>query len=101
MTASEHLTSEEINQHYSAAIDSMDLINRLLDKTVHTLFELNLIKSNVQHLEIMVSKNFWDFRNLEGFKNAISRGNDVLPEGFNDLDQTISEEVNIDPLISV
>ena len=101
MTASEPLTSEEINQHYSAAIDSMDLINRLLNKTVHTLFELNLIKCNVEHLEIMVSKNIWSFRDLEGFKNAISRGNDVLPEGFKDLDQTTIEEVNIDPSISV
>ena len=101
MNTSEPLTSEEINQHYSAAIDSMDLINRLLNKTVHTLFELDLIKRNVQHLEIMVSKNIWSFRDLEGFKNAISRGNDVLPEDFNDLDQTISEEENIDPLISV
>lgn len=101
MTASEPLTSEELNKHYSAAIDSMDLINRLLGKTVHTLFELDLIKRNVQHLEIMVSENIWDFRDLEGFKDAIRRGNDVLPEGFNDLDQAISEEVNIDPSISV
>ena len=101
MTTSETLTSEEINQHYSAAIDSMDLINRLLNKTVHTIHELDLISRNVQHLEIMVSKNIWAFRDLEGFKNAISRGNDVLPEGFKDLDQAISEEVNIDPSISV
>tara|TARA_B100002019_G_C21261127_1_gene596769 strand:- start:300 stop:605 length:306 start_codon:yes stop_codon:yes gene_type:complete len=100
MTTSETPTSEEINKHYSAAIDSMELINNLLNKTVHTMHELDLISRNVQHLEIMVSKNFWDFRDLEGFKNAISRGNDVLPEGFNDLDRTNIQEENIDPPIN-
>ncbi len=100
MSTSETLTTEEIDKHYSAATDSMNVINLLLDKTEHTMHELDIISRNVQHLEIMVSKNFWDFRNLEGFKNAISRGNDVLPEGFNDLDRTNIQEENIDPPIN-
>lgn len=100
MSTSETLTTEEIDKHYSAATDSMNVINLLLDKTEHTMHELDLISRNVQHLEIMVSKNFWDFRNLEGFKNAISRGNDVLPEGFNDLDRMNIQEENIDPPIN-
>ena len=78
MSTSETLTTEEIDKHYSAATDSMNVINLLLDKTEHTTEEIDMIKNNVKHLEIMVAKDFWGSRDLEGFKDVISRGNDFL-----------------------
>ena len=78
MSTSETLTTEEIDKHYSAATDSMNVINLLLDKTEHTTEEIDMIKNNVKHLEIMVPKDFWGSRDLEGFKDVIIRGNDFL-----------------------
>lgn len=78
MSTSETLTTEEIDKHYSAATDSMNVINLLLDKTEHTTEEIDMINNNVKHLEIMVAKDFWGSRDLEGFKDVIIRGNDFL-----------------------
>tara|TARA_A100001201_G_scaffold13521_1_gene16573 strand:+ start:4296 stop:4568 length:273 start_codon:yes stop_codon:yes gene_type:complete len=79
LITSETLTTEEIDKHYSAATDSMVLLNfLLLQKTDHTTEEIDMINNNVKHLEIMVAKDFWGSRDLEGFKDVIIRGNDFL-----------------------
>jgi hypothetical protein len=75
---SSELTPEEIAQHYSAAMDSVNLINQLVDGTYPTLFsdkdKADTIKRNVDHLKIMVAKDFWTNEDLQPFHDAITTG---------------------------
>ena len=52
-------TAEEIAQHYSAAMDSVNLINTLMAQDSRTTEEQDSVDRNVDHLEIMVAKDFW------------------------------------------
>ena len=71
-------TAAEIAQHYSAAMDSVNLINNLLVKTDRTDEENDRIVRNVEHLEIMVAKDFWTTEDLTPFTDAITAGKQSL-----------------------
>jgi hypothetical protein len=59
-------------QHYSASIDSVNLINNLLAKPSLTEEEQECIKRNVEHLKIMVAKDFWTDEDLTPLTDAIT-----------------------------
>ena len=67
-------TSEEIAQHYSAAMDSVNLINDLMAQDSRTEEEQDTVDRNVDHLEIMVAKDFWTTEDLTPLNNAITAG---------------------------
>ena len=52
-------TVESIAQHYSAAMDSVNLINDLKQKAVLTVEETDRLSRNQEHLKIMLSRTFW------------------------------------------
>ena len=52
-------TAEEIAQHYSAAMDSVNLINALMAQDSRNDEETDTVARNVEHLQIMVAKDFW------------------------------------------
>jgi hypothetical protein len=58
----ENLTQEEIQNSINAAFDSVNLINNLLTSE-KTDENKNTVKRNFEHLEIMLSKN-WFLTNL-------------------------------------
>ena len=68
----EEITAEEIAQHYSAAMDSVNLINDIVasgdtdDESVDTL------KRNKDHLKIMVAKDFWTTEDFKPLYDAIA-----------------------------
>lgn len=64
-------TPEQISKHYSAAMDSVDLINTLKAKTELTEEDVVRLKANVDHLKIMVAKDFWTTEDLTPFFSAI------------------------------
>jgi|TARA_B100000035_G_C20906532_1_gene511913 hypothetical protein len=68
------LTAEEIAQHYSAAMDSVNLINALMAQDSRTTEEQDTVDRNVDHLEIMVNKDFWTTEDLTPLNNAITAG---------------------------
>jgi len=68
-------TAEEIAGHYRAALDSVNLVNELAAKEDLTEEEVNTIKRNVEHLELMVAKDFWTDEDLTPFTGAITAGN--------------------------
>lgn len=74
MAFSETLTAEQIALDYSAAMDSVNLINDLLAKADRTDEENDRIARNVEHLEIMVAKDFWTTEDLTPFTSAIAAG---------------------------
>ena len=69
------LKPEEIAKHYSAAMDSVNLINRLLAIVDKTEDDLDSIKRNAQHLQIMVLKDYWTTEDLTPFSNAVNLSN--------------------------
>lgn len=60
--------------HYSAAMDSVNLINKLVAKPSLSEEEVGTVKRNVEHLEIMVAKDFWTTEDLAPFYAAIAAG---------------------------
>ena len=64
-------------QQYSASLDSVNLINNLLTKPSLTEEEQECIARNVEHLEIMVSKDFWTTEDLTPLTAAITAGKAV------------------------
>lgn len=71
--------AEEIAQDYKAAGDSVTLINELVALSERNEDQIDNVRRNVKHLEIMVAKDFWTTEDLEPFKAAIAAGNAVLP----------------------
>ncbi len=68
------VTAEEIARHYSACMDSVNLING--EKPENTTDEewADTIARNVAHLEIMVSKDFMQDQDLAPLQAAIAAG---------------------------
>lgn len=62
---------EQIEKHYSSALDSVNLINQLKSKENLTKEELDNIDRNVEHLKIMLGKDFWTTEDLTPLQDAI------------------------------
>ena len=71
---SDTLTAEEIAEHYSAAMDSVNLINDLMAQDSRTAEEQDTVARNVEHLQIMVAKSYWTTEDLTPLNNAITAG---------------------------
>ena len=67
----EDLTSEQIAQHYSAAMDSVALLNAGQPEGMDDADWADTVSRNVGHLKIMVAKDFWTDEDLTPFSNAI------------------------------
>ena len=67
-------TAEEIAGHYSAALDSVALINELVALDELTDEDSATISRNVEHLELMVGKDFWTTENMKPLNDAVTAG---------------------------
>lgn len=67
-------SAEQIAQHYSAAMDSVNLINDLMGQDSRTAEEQDTVARNVEHLEIMVAKDFWTTEDMTPLNDAITAG---------------------------
>ena len=66
------LTPEQIAQHYSAAMDSVDLLNAGQPEGMDADDWADTVSRNVEHLQIMVAKDFWTDEDLTPFNDAIA-----------------------------
>jgi|TARA_Y100000033_G_scaffold40346_1_gene40342 hypothetical protein len=71
---SDELTADEIAGHYSAAMDSVNLINALMAQDSRTTEEQDTVARNVEHLQLMVARDYWTTEDLTPFNNAIAAG---------------------------
>ena len=55
----ETLTAEEIQAHYDAALDSVNLLNAGKPEEMSDADWTDCVARNVGHLEIMVAKDYW------------------------------------------
>ena len=70
----EEITQEEIAQHYSAAMDSVNLINAGQPEGMTAEEWADCLARNVAHLEIMVAKTYWTDQDLSPLNSAIAAG---------------------------
>ncbi len=68
------ITAEEIARHYSAALDSVALINNGQPTDMADDEWADTVARNVAHLEIMVAKDFMQDQDLAPLNAAISKG---------------------------
>ena len=68
------LTAEEIAQNYSAAMDSVNLINELMALDARDDDQTATVARNVEHLELMVAKDYWTTEDLKPLESAIEAG---------------------------
>ena len=72
------LTTEEIAQNYTAMGHSVDLINAIIagtameDDTAED--KQDCVDRNVEHLEIMVAKDYWTDEDMTAVNSAITAG---------------------------
>ena len=71
----ETLTAEEIQAHYDAALDSVTLITDLMALDSRDDEQTATVARNVEHLQIMVAKDYWtDAQDLAPLNAAITAG---------------------------
>jgi hypothetical protein len=64
------LTQEEIQKHYDAAMDSVNLINGDKPEGMDDAEWADCVSRNKEHLRIMLAKDYWTSENLEPLRQA-------------------------------
>ena len=71
-------TAEQIAQHYTAMGHSVDLINAIIAGTAmaddDAADKQDCVNRNVEHLEIMIAKDFWTTEDMTAANAAITAG---------------------------
>jgi len=63
-------TAEEIARHYSAAMDSVSLLNAGKPEQMDDAEWTDCVARNKQHLQIMLAKDFWTNEDLTPLSQA-------------------------------
>ena len=66
----ETLTPEQIARHYSAAMDSVNLINAGQPEGMSDEDWADCLARNKEHLKIMLAKDFWTTEDLTPLRTA-------------------------------
>ncbi|MEL0116907.1 MAG: hypothetical protein VW739_04260 [Pelagibacteraceae bacterium] len=74
----DELTAEQIAQHYTAMGHSVELINAIIAGEAmeddDAADKQDCVNRNVEHLEIMVAKDFWTTEDMTASNAAIAAG---------------------------
>jgi len=65
-------TAEEIAQHYTAMGHSVDLLNAGQPEGMDNAEWADTVSRNVEHLKIMVAKDFWTTEDMTAANAAIA-----------------------------
>lgn len=66
----ENPTPEQIAKHYSAALDSVNLINGGKPEMMTDAEWADCLSRNKEHLKIMLAKTYWTNENLQPLTDA-------------------------------
>jgi enolase len=64
------ITAEEIAKHYSACMDSVNVINRGKQDGMTEEDWADCLARNKEHLKIMITRDFWTTENLTPLQAA-------------------------------
>ena len=74
----DEITAEQIAQNYSAMGDSVDLINAIIAGEAmaddDAADRQDCVDRNVEHLELMVAKDYWTDEDMTAVNAAIAAG---------------------------
>ena len=70
--AEETITAEQVQQHYKAMGDSVDLINAGQPEDMDDAEWADTVSRNVEHLQLMVAKDFWTTEDMTAVNAAIA-----------------------------
>jgi hypothetical protein len=70
----ENQSPEQIAQHYKAMLDSVNLINGGKPEFMSDTEWTDCLSRNVEHLELMVAKDFWTTEDMASVSAAIAAG---------------------------
>ena len=80
----DELTAEQIAQNYTAMGHSVDLINAIIAGTAmaedDAADKQDCVDRNVEHLELMVAKDYWTTEDMTAVNAAITAGNGYTAE---------------------
>ena len=75
-------TAEEIAKDYEAMGHSVELINGIIDGSKmadeSTEDKEDAVRRNVEHLELMVAKDYWTNEDMTAVNSAIQSGNTYI-----------------------
>ena len=72
-------TPEEIAQHYSSAMDSVNLINAVIADPDAYASDETVMQRNVDHLKLVIDWTFWTDEDLSPFTDAIAAAEAATP----------------------
>jgi len=68
----DQITAEQIAQHYSAAMDSVNLLNAGQPDDMSDDDWADCVERNKEHLRIMLAKDFWTNEDLTPLSEALN-----------------------------
>lgn len=71
---SDEVTPEKIAHHYSAAMDSVNLIHAVIASPDDYSDDETILERNVGHLQIVVGWDFWTTEDMTPITDAIAAG---------------------------
>ena len=74
----EEITAEEIAQHYSACMDSVNLINAVVAAPADYADDETVLQRNVDHLAAMVLQDYWTTEDMAPLNDAVTAGNAAI-----------------------
>ena len=69
---SDEITAEQVQQHYTAMGHSVDLLNAGQPEGMSDEEWADCVSRNVEHLKIMVAKDFWTTEDMTAANAAIA-----------------------------
>lgn len=88
--AAHEYTQEEIDKTYASALDSVHLINALLTVPEITVEEASSLNANVEHLKIIVARDYWTTQDLTPFTEAIAKSGSTVPKIVRSLPKEVT-----------
>ena len=73
------ITAEQIAQHYSSAMSSVNLINAVIADPDAYANDETVMQRNVDHLELVIDWTFWTDEDLSPFTDAIAAAEAATP----------------------
>ena len=70
----ETLTAEQIQAHYDAALNSVTVITDLMALDTRDNDQTAIVARNVEHLQLMVAKDYWTSQDMAPLNAAITAG---------------------------
>jgi|TARA_R110000824_G_scaffold282553_1_gene470823 hypothetical protein len=68
------MTAEDIARHYSASMDSVNLINAVLASPDDYADDPTVLQRNIDHLKGTIVRDIWTTEDMTPFNDAIAAG---------------------------